>query len=880
MEQNDLRPFIQQDDLPDSKKRITGLEDLLDLPRSREPKALLFNPTELETPKLDPQTEAWMRSRLEGNTSVSFLPQFETQLESTVHAQDAEPFAVFMEFKHRIKDDLKSSFYHCYKNLNVSRKKQIHERLAGSLPKFNQNPTACFEKWLETHAPDEVERVLSPFFDDIATVCLAQIALFKRWADLEIRALKEEDLSNLNWSLSRFLQPFASIEREPWQVTRQNLFSWYSPNGAVKGMIWEKLRQLPKLSAHPSALYRILFDGRAAIPAYDLRFYSLFWKAAPIFGFDPAALRKKRPYQKSVLAFTPSIGDGLAPLFADFPADFPLEAVGLEQDPLLLILSEILQLWNGPRTPLLWAHHTGQNIKPQTQLRMDAVMPMMGAQKSNVGNLGTLEQLENCDLGYFIETTKNKTGPARALMAATKLRPGGLLFWSREQKLAATEDAESIRGIFERCTLKAEIDLGSIQYSLPGQKRVFPKFFYVFERTNDVPSLHHHHPLMVHVSGSLRSHIEVPLLLEDSFLSCNQETTARGNWSIHRRPSPIPQLEWLEHWPSPTNESFLSKVSWLKSRSTPLGQLGLVQPYQASHDAPTLGIGIAEQEAIWISRKDPPFASRISLPQGLSSLSSHSGLTGFFVLNLPLGWAAPITGYLNSDFVSEWLKTFCETKKGHYLLKESILKILPVPSSLVDCMKQLDPRTLTASMKDRLLTEEPRTAADAAKRFVAAAQESCQTNELLHRLKDLIQEDGTPRWCEIIKTLPQSEIIKFSLHSEILIKGSLPPHKPIERFHRTSPTSRGQFNLASTDGSLLMITAENPILADILWAQFQSIEKSLPTWGELVQYVFLPRKSDWIFSTFQDLMNHKNQYRNRAENLQKVMNACLNFGQL
>ena len=66
--------------------------------------------------------------------------------------------------------------------------------------------------------------------------------MIKNWSDTGIRRWSESDLGRLNWVLSTTLKPFIPIDREGWQITRPNLYSWYNPSVALQAQIWSTIQ--------------------------------------------------------------------------------------------------------------------------------------------------------------------------------------------------------------------------------------------------------------------------------------------------------------------------------------------------------------------------------------------------------------------------------------------------------------------------------------------------------------------------------------------------------------------------------------------------------------------------------------------------------------
>ena len=94
-----------------------------------------------------------------------------------------------------------------------------------------------------------------------------------------MRAWSSKDLAQLNWALSQALKPLVPIDRESWQVTRPNLYSWYNPSNELQRAIWKALEEINLSLEGPQFLTLSLRLTRKYLPewptlgGYDLRFF-------------------------------------------------------------------------------------------------------------------------------------------------------------------------------------------------------------------------------------------------------------------------------------------------------------------------------------------------------------------------------------------------------------------------------------------------------------------------------------------------------------------------------------------------------------------------------------------------------------------------------
>src|SRR5690606_27708633 len=118
-----------------------------------------------------------------------------------------------------------------------------------------------------------------------------------------------------NWTLSHALKSFIPIDREGWQLTRPNLYSWYSLGPELQTAVWETLRDWNLKEEGPGLLIGLLRLSRKHQPSwpelrgYDLRFFCSLWEKMGHFGFK-AERDPFRPFQTERYVYSPTLRDG------------------------------------------------------------------------------------------------------------------------------------------------------------------------------------------------------------------------------------------------------------------------------------------------------------------------------------------------------------------------------------------------------------------------------------------------------------------------------------------------------------------------------------------------------------------------------------------
>ncbi len=829
--------------------------------------------------------------------------------------------------------------------LNPSRRESLvaHLENLASVPSPTRDPQQALRSWLDPSRTPTQRAALLAYFDEVALMVLGQAIILKAWSDRGHRRWTLEDLGRLNWALSSTLSPKVPIDREGWQLTRPNLYSWYTPSPPLQREIWETLESWRITDEGPSLLATLLRVGRQNLPeiptlpetsSYDARFFSLVWEMLPKLGLDLTEdLRQTHGFRRKRVVFSPTLRDGT--MVRTGPVS--IQWTGLERQPFLLLSAELIQLWWGPSAPPLWTQGSGLEVhsRDQLQLQLSSVKPTL---------FGRIAELEACDfslvleeravrlstrtldahrlreqleeLPYFrkLRSTATSLGTLQACVAISKLRPGGFLLWAREEPLSSVEGHEALGFLLEKGKLLAEWNFSGVEHSLPATAALFPRYVYLFYREPGVTERHAHRPLRVIVRGQLRSHVEVPLLLQESFLALSRnpaqnQLSTRGHWQIRLQLSPTSQKDWSDRWPDALGNDTLRKVETLENASLRLAAFCTVRPTPTG-DPKRGGLWTVPPQLKGLWLRCEVGTTRKLLAQPIPEAGQERSGHGWFILFQDEGWSAPLARYLESEILRDWLDQHAERRGNHWVLNDALLRYLPIPRVLlaalgapvvgVSPLRPPEPATSVDSgmasgfalplpgdweklaselayspraVRERLpeLERHPRGGEIRAALFVRATRILHHLETTQGRLLSLVAADGRIRWKELFEILPKGDFTSVTTHPLVRLSGTLPPHLPIARFEKTKAPMPGIL-LMTESGFHLHLGCEDSRILDMLQDQLSGLRH--PTWSELLPFLRLPRRMDQVEQAAAEVLRSHAEQAGRLLALRDFLNDC------
>ena len=816
--------------------------------------------------------------------------------------------------------------------LNPSRREAIATYLdqvarhapAPSVLRGQGDPAGGLRRWLEGPRTPAQGSALQTYFEEVALVFLGQAILLKSWSDRALRRFTAEDLGRLNWALSTSLKPNLPLDRDGWQLTRPNFYSWYHPSLFIQQELWNTLSTCD-LGQDGSGLLaalliptRPLGGERPDGQGYDPRFFKALWQFTsqlPNTLPPPAPGLKRERY-----FFTPTLRDGtLARTGPQGSPGQPIAWIGTEPSAFQLIVAELMQLWPGPAAPPLWSVGNGLEVHARDQMSL-----ALGSPKPSL--VSRIAEIESCDAAVVLEERMVRSqgrgcpaqrlreqldglpyfkrlrgagtslGDLQACVALNKLRPGGALWWAREEALGSGDGAEVLSFLLDRGKLVCAWDFSGIDHQLPGTVPLFPKYLYLFLREPRIEERLSHRPLAVTLRGQIRSHVELPLILEDALAAGSPNAAARasppprGHWQIHALRSPSCQKEWSERWPDPTSQVLVQSLERLRLASMPMATATTVRPTPEGNPERAGAWSVDPAlTGLWISAERGAEGRTLAV-HPLSGATEHQG-SGFLVLIADPTWIAPLSAYLKSEIVRDWLDQNAERRQDRWVLVDQVVRFLPVPTALLGALGVNPPR-LPAEWARRVLEapHQPREVCEALARlpetsetdraearavraeiFVQAARAAAQLGSGQSNLGSMISAGGRVCWAKVLDILPPQECVAVSVHPEVTLNGNLPPHVPIARVERVKAPAPGIL-FATELGPFLRICSDSSVVLDMIWSQVEGVTH--PTWNELFRHIRLPRRTELAQATASDLLRLHGEQTQRLHELLTLISAC------
>jgi hypothetical protein len=779
--------------------------------------------------------------------------------------------------------------------------------------------------WIEGHRTPSQSQALRTFFEEIALMMLGQSLLLKAWADRGHRAWTEEDLGRLNWALSQSLKPFVPLDREGWQVTRPNLYSWYTPSAPIQRELWATFEEIRITDEGPGLLTQFFSQARQVHPeslhgaspssgdglGYDTRFFESIWNNLAEFGVESFDAPPTHPtgFRRNRMAFSPTLRDGS--LVRTGPAT--LSWIGTESSTFQLMVAELAQLWWGPSAPPLWAVGTGLEVHSREQLAL-----ALGSPKPSL--FSRIAEMEACEISFVLEERVQRLshrspemmalkelldelpyfkrlrsagttlGDLQACIAISKLRPGGAMVWARNEPLSGVDGQETLAFLLDRAKLVCEWDFSELDHALPGKSALFPKYLYLFSRDPRMETRASHRPLRVSLQGQIRSHVELPLVFSDAWRAVSRELSPHGHWKIVRQQSPSAQKDWAERWPGKTNTQTIAKLDSFKQSSLPLAQIATIKLAPSDRNGGATKVH-ASLKGFCIHAQAGKEGERFLEVAPLSTQSENGGV---MVLLPEESWVAPLSCFLRSEIVSLWLDQNAERKGTRWQVTEQLVRWIPIPRVLLStlgfseasptpatplpgdwerlaCEVAHQPRTVLQAVHELLKAKPPEMDQILSAVFVRTARALETIGRGQAKLLSLVSAEGQIRWRELLEILPPSECISITIQPQLRLSGSIPPHLPIHRIDRTKSPEPGIL-LATETGFNLHLTAEDPILIEMVWEQIRNLTH--PTWSELVQFVKVPRKVELAQITATDVIRSHGLQSKKVDELSSLLSAC------
>lgn len=797
---------------------------------------------------------------------------------SNVRARSLPPGLIALI--HSIVSDLESRPT-CLLGLNPSRRDGIAahlNRLANGAGRPN------LAAWLQTPRSPAESNALFSYFEEVALMAIGQAILLKRWSDRGLRPFRTEHLGKLNFELSTALRPHVPLHREGFHLTRPNLYSWYSPPKLLQEELFRTLEQIEFREESPVFLLELCTDGRRFFPdwpellGYDSRFYQeasnelLRWSLAA----------RTSPTRRKV-GFTPTLRLGQV----THGNSNDIHWIGCEENTFALLISEMIDLWWGPKAPPVWANSNSLDAHPKEQLTL--IAPGL-----KPGVLSMLSDMEACDFGWVAEERTVKAsrhkaqldalpffrklraagtslGTLQACVAVSKIRPGGRILWVREEPLTGDEGMEALGYILGRAKLLAEIDLSHIEHSLPTRRPLFPRFLYILERELNTEARLAHRPTRWIGQGAIKSHVEIGLFLNDllTAVPANAPTASalphlptRANWKFSGQVSPLPQKEWLGRWPDPSCAESLSNLEALCRGTVPLATLATIRPVSKT----TLLVGDKNSAldpklpALFVDsrperRDDGKAEARRLDTRPFRELVPGLEYAGFAIHLRDESWIDPIRAYLQTAPIAQWLEHHAERRGDRWVLSESLLKMLPIPERFAAVITReaanLELRSVAANLAKNPESISTLTSLSPELRYVVMSQAYRENDWGLRQIRPFMNAENRIEWTKVLGLFRAQDAVSMTQHPLVRVVGQIPVNSPITKMDRLKSPQNGMLFMTEAN-AIQKVLFEHRMLADMAWDQAKSLVH--PTWGEVVQMIRLPRTLEVAESAAGDIL--------------------------
>jgi hypothetical protein len=728
--------------------------------------------------------------------------------------------------------------------------------------------------WLESGTCPEA---LTRYWREVALFGLAQAIVLKAWSDRGTRRWKKEDLQDLNASFHGALKGQLPLDREGWQFTRPNLYSWFRLSPELQDALWREFSHWKIIEEGPELLVSLLQNlqepSASARTVYEEQIYRVLWKHSVETALEADSKRRRS-------AFSPTLRDGAVVR----TGSRHLEWYGLEQDALSLFVSEFSLLWWGPTSPPFWTTGSGLEALSREQLSLGLGTTAKASQHQR------LAEMEACDLAWVAEENilrgsgrspaasafreaveqnpvlrklrsgGTSLGHLQACVALSKLRPGGKMWWLREEPLHASDGSEALQFLLDRGKLLAEWDLSGLQIQFPTQPRSRPlPALYLWARETDLQLRHDHQPLRIRVKGAIRSHVELEPLLDDLLAALetgSAPANARLHWQLYVQQSPQTQRTWADRWPELLQEENLEKLDQIRKHSTPLAALATIRGMEpSSAKIPSIAASLSGAfRGFFVRQIQTPAGARLSCQPASSGTPDQAA---FLVLLGDEGLSAPIRAFLESESTAFWLNQKAELRGNRWILREQDIKAIPIPKLLASGMASETPSGPLPGSWERLassLSSQPQQvlkalASEHAKEthleiFFRATRIRDELRGSLAKMSDWVSREGRILWTPLLQKCETCEWVPITLHPEVVIQagaGGIPLQTALIRKNR-STAGQWSLTLSTETGASIALKFARRLTFEMISEQIEAMEN--PTWSEVVEFVRAPRKPE------------------------------------
>jgi hypothetical protein len=807
--------------------------------------------------------------------------------------------------------------------LNSSRRESL-ARFLSELSRDSEpsDPQDALKRYVRVDRSENEHESLKQLFKQISIVQIAKAFLLKSWNVHHQFSFERTDLKDLTAAVEKGLRPFIHLQTSTCQLTQRNFYSWYKMSHESQEALWALLAQIQENPTAVAEAKEWLLSRAIQLSAetlgerdrYSKSFYQNIWNA---IGKNKIFI----PQRETHYGFSPTLRDGS--LMESAPAE--IEWIGFEPLSFELLFCEIRYLWKQPKAPQMWVKGSGLEMSMEQQ----ANMLLTSSGKQNV--LQQLDAISCCEIAFIAEESLIRTqarslaaqalrklvdthsilkkikqptttrGMYQACQALEKLRQGGTLVWAREELLTETSGKPALQFILNQAKILMIADFTSLECESDPIKRDLPKVLYLLKKETSLEARKSHRPLLIKAYGSLKTANDVSVLFDRvmSLVQKPEQIFPPEPFDLHARVSPMDQREWEQHWFNPTDDQLVDRIEDLKRSSTPLGQLAIIRPAHPLHQNSSNELTLFSNPALkseqgfyaWCeSNKNGNEIFTAELSQLPEYMKGASGL--FWIAPIQKTWSAPLQMLIRSQLTRDWFNYSVERKKGTWLLKEQDFKAIPIPKHISDfLLAPVDHHGLPLAEQKALqqIATEPGQAmkdletlfetnpALKAHSFTIAAQVFRHLESHQSTLFSLISLDEQICYPKLFHTvMTEQDLSPMTQHPLIRFTSSLPANLAIQQMSLVKFPSPGIL-LVTTKGLSQQLYIQDSWLRERCFEMMNEVKSQIaePTWGELCQFIKLPKNPSQAQSMGNQIMKAHSEEKMKRKELNHLLGACL-----
>ncbi|NDF14703.1 hypothetical protein EB061_05210 [bacterium] len=831
---------------------------------------------------------------------------------------NAPIFQLFEKFLHFLVEDQLKRPEELLK-LNPSRRENLGRFLAelSNLPPA-QDAQEALRQFVRADRTAQQHEALKQLCMQIAMVQVAKALLIFSWRKHSGTVMNRADLRDLTAAVERDLRPWINLQTSSCQLIQRNFYSWYKLTPEAQNTLWGLLENIKDLEAIRKWLFlrarKMSAETLGERQRYGDVFYKSLWRS-----IERHRLLQQKGEQ--MIGFSPTLRDGS--LFEHAPAS--IDWIGFEPLSFELLFGEVRFFWRSPKCPPLWSKgnalemsmeqqssllltHCGkQNILKQMDSISCAEVGLI-AEESIIRSIGKSlasqalrELVDEHAVLKKIKQPYTSRGMYQACQTLEKLRQNGILIWAREELLTEESGKPALYFLLNQAQIIAIADLGSLVSASDSTRQDIPKALYLLRKENRLEERKGHRPLLIKAYGTVRDETDVETLFDRimGLVTNPEQVFPPEPFHLQARVSPMEQREWEQHWFNPNDDEMVDQIEELKRSSIPLGQFATIRTFN-----PSIHFSYDRQQEPHLFsdgeiRPDQGFYVWVESSRNGNEIftATEEKLPGylrnnhalFYIAPLRAAWSHPLQALMRSSLTRDWFNYSVERKKGAWLIKESDLKAIPLPTHIADALTTGSCQSAHPTPQDQrvlnLVSNEPHNALKAieshpqlrASAFIFASQILLQMEEHQGSLFSLITPDEQLRYPEFFQSvLTENDLAPIHQHPLIRFTPTFTPHQAIQTITPVKAPVPG-IVLGTAKGFTQVLHIQHPWLRDRCMEMLASLQRefSEPAWGEICSRIRLPRNPEQAQTMAAQILRAFGTEKLRRKELNHLVSVCL-----